>query len=161
MQIISRHDAHAAGQNKFYTGRPCKRGHLAQRYVGNGACVECLNFRLMPTLAARNVGMPPSPYAFPPDVPVTPGLLSYVHARVLRDYLHVLAREYLTLRAGLTLPAEAAGSKEGAAVLQAFDKLRTLIPVPADRDLDAYRAAGWAEDQLLAAGYARWQQPEL
>jgi hypothetical protein len=41
--LISRWDAHAAGLTRFYTGRPCKRGHVAERYVSTQACLMCLN----------------------------------------------------------------------------------------------------------------------
>lgn len=42
-QIISRKAAHMAGLRRYYTGEPCKSGHLAERYVGNGACIACVN----------------------------------------------------------------------------------------------------------------------
>lgn len=38
----SRSEAITAGEKYFFTGKPCKSGHLADRYVGNGGCVECL-----------------------------------------------------------------------------------------------------------------------
>lgn len=41
MEIITRQNAHASGKRHFYTGRPCKYGHVAQRFVDNGSCVEC------------------------------------------------------------------------------------------------------------------------
>jgi len=44
MQVISWVDARSQGLSRFFTGRPCKRGHVSQRYVGNnggGTCVEC------------------------------------------------------------------------------------------------------------------------
>jgi hypothetical protein len=41
-KIISRKDAIALGRSTFNTGKPCKRGHLAERWVeGGGGCVEC------------------------------------------------------------------------------------------------------------------------
>jgi hypothetical protein len=40
--IIGRHDAANSGLHRFNTGRPCKRGHMADRFVSNGACVECV-----------------------------------------------------------------------------------------------------------------------
>lgn len=40
-EIISRHDAAAQGRKRFYTGRPCKYGHDAQRFVSTGGCVAC------------------------------------------------------------------------------------------------------------------------
>jgi len=36
----SNKDARAAGVSRYFTGLPCKRGHIALRAVG-GACVEC------------------------------------------------------------------------------------------------------------------------
>src|SRR5215472_17562231 len=43
MEIISRAAAKASGSQFFFTGRPCRRGHVAQRYVAQGLCVECSN----------------------------------------------------------------------------------------------------------------------
>lgn len=33
--------ARQAGQTRYETGRPCRKGHLAQRYTANGRCVVC------------------------------------------------------------------------------------------------------------------------
>jgi hypothetical protein len=43
MRIISRDEAFTSLLKHFFTGIPCKRGHIAQRFVSNGGCVECLN----------------------------------------------------------------------------------------------------------------------
>ena len=40
MNIISEKEAKSQGLAKFYTGRPCKRGHDSERWV-NGSCVQC------------------------------------------------------------------------------------------------------------------------
>lgn len=40
-QIITRQDAKAQGLKRYFTGGPCKRGHVAERLVSNGKCVEC------------------------------------------------------------------------------------------------------------------------
>jgi hypothetical protein len=39
--IIGRDEARALGLKRFFTGRPCKRGHVAERGVSGGKCVEC------------------------------------------------------------------------------------------------------------------------
>lgn len=39
--MISRNDAKTVGLKRFFTGRPCKNGHLAERFVSTGTCVEC------------------------------------------------------------------------------------------------------------------------
>ena len=41
MQSISRADAKALGLVRFFTGKPCVRGHLCERRVCNGRCVDC------------------------------------------------------------------------------------------------------------------------
>ena len=41
MKIILRKDAFAQGLKKYYAGKVCRRGHIAERYVA-GACVECI-----------------------------------------------------------------------------------------------------------------------
>lgn len=39
---MERKEAAAAGLKKYNTGRPCKHGHIADRYVDSGACSACL-----------------------------------------------------------------------------------------------------------------------
>lgn len=39
--IISRADATARHVTTYYTGKPCKAGHVERRYVSNGACIVC------------------------------------------------------------------------------------------------------------------------
>lgn len=53
--IISRADAEAAGLKHFFTGVPCKRGHVCERYVsGTAGCIECSRLLAsMPEAKAR------------------------------------------------------------------------------------------------------------
>jgi hypothetical protein len=39
--IISRDEAKALGLKHFFTGKPCKHGHIAERSVRTGRCLEC------------------------------------------------------------------------------------------------------------------------
>lgn len=39
---ISRKDANALGLKRFFTGVPCKQGHVDERYTACGLCCECL-----------------------------------------------------------------------------------------------------------------------
>lgn len=44
MQIITFEEAKAIGQNWYFTGKPCKNGHVSKRYFNGGspgACYEC------------------------------------------------------------------------------------------------------------------------
>lgn len=40
MEFISKSEAIKNGLNYYFTGKPCKRGHISKRYV-SGACAEC------------------------------------------------------------------------------------------------------------------------
>lgn len=40
LEIIGKADARAAGLTRYFTGKPCRRGHLAERVL-SGNCVEC------------------------------------------------------------------------------------------------------------------------
>ena len=41
MDIISRKEAKEQGLNRYFTGKPCKHGHVAERLVANRTCAEC------------------------------------------------------------------------------------------------------------------------
>lgn len=43
LEIISRQAAYQMGKRRFYTGTPCRSGHLTERYVSNGVCIGCIN----------------------------------------------------------------------------------------------------------------------
>lgn len=42
MKIIYRNAAMNAGLEWYFTGRPCKHGHVAERKTKNGSCRECM-----------------------------------------------------------------------------------------------------------------------
>ena len=39
--IISRKDALRQGLPRYFTGKPCKYGHVAERYVHRKQCIQC------------------------------------------------------------------------------------------------------------------------
>ncbi|MEL6236961.1 MAG: hypothetical protein AAFO57_00340 [Pseudomonadota bacterium] len=41
-EIISRKEAIARGLKRYFTGKPCKRGHMAERLISTKACAECM-----------------------------------------------------------------------------------------------------------------------
>jgi len=58
MQVISRAEAKAKGLKRYFTGKPCKHGHVAERVVVNATCVECerasvRKYRLKKSAAGR------------------------------------------------------------------------------------------------------------
>jgi multidrug efflux pump subunit AcrA (membrane-fusion protein) len=42
-EIIPREEAAVLGLTRYFTGRSCRNGHIADRYVNGGACAECVN----------------------------------------------------------------------------------------------------------------------
>jgi hypothetical protein len=45
MEIIRAREAFDRGLKRYFSGEPCKHGHIAERMISNGGCVECLNAR--------------------------------------------------------------------------------------------------------------------
>jgi len=41
-----RKEAKLRGESHYFTGIPCKNGHVAQRNVKNGSCLECVRIRM-------------------------------------------------------------------------------------------------------------------
>lgn len=41
MKIITRKEAKAKGLSRYFTGKACVHGHIAERYTCNKTCVEC------------------------------------------------------------------------------------------------------------------------
>jgi 5-methylcytosine-specific restriction endonuclease McrA len=46
MEIIGRDEASKRGLTYYFTGKPCTNGHIAPRYVNDGACAECAKEKL-------------------------------------------------------------------------------------------------------------------
>jgi hypothetical protein len=38
---MTRKEALEQGSTRYFTGEPCGRGHVAERYTARGNCVEC------------------------------------------------------------------------------------------------------------------------
>ena len=46
MDKITLKDAKAAGLKRYFTGNPCKNGHVSERSVSSRACLKCTNARV-------------------------------------------------------------------------------------------------------------------
>jgi hypothetical protein len=55
-EIIGRDAASALGLKRFFTGEPCKHGHVAERDVGSRECMECSRERARKHRAADPEG---------------------------------------------------------------------------------------------------------
>lgn len=50
--VISREEAARTGSKRYYTGVPCKKGHLSQRWVCNTQCLACARPEYLPPTQA-------------------------------------------------------------------------------------------------------------
>ena len=41
MKLLSRSQAIALGEKRYFTGKPCRHGHVVERYMSTGACCAC------------------------------------------------------------------------------------------------------------------------
>jgi hypothetical protein len=41
LTIVLRAEAKSFGLTRYFTGKPCKHGHVCERYTSDGICVEC------------------------------------------------------------------------------------------------------------------------
>jgi hypothetical protein len=41
MEVIARKDAKLHGLKRYFTGKPCKYGHVSERYTLKGVCCDC------------------------------------------------------------------------------------------------------------------------
>lgn len=55
--VISRADAAVAGLNRFFTGRPCKNGHVAERWTLDVKCVACDTAKKAKKRRVRGAGL--------------------------------------------------------------------------------------------------------
>jgi len=57
-QIITRAEVKARGLPRYFTGKPCKHGHVAERLTSSGECVECGRKRARETMRQRRAADP-------------------------------------------------------------------------------------------------------
>lgn len=64
-EIVSRDVATAENRTRYFTGYPCKRGHLAERYTSTGGCTACVCRKLVKLPRQDNIYLDGVPYLFP------------------------------------------------------------------------------------------------
>jgi hypothetical protein len=42
MEILERSEAAVRQLKRYFTGRPCRRGHQSERFTSSGQCIECM-----------------------------------------------------------------------------------------------------------------------
>jgi hypothetical protein len=55
MSPITRKEAQAAGLPRYFTGKPCKRGHVVERYTSSKTCCKCGN-DLSNVITCKDIG---------------------------------------------------------------------------------------------------------
>jgi hypothetical protein len=66
VQFDTRRDAARAGEATYFTGQPCRHGHLSDRYTSTGNCTECLRSASVASYARVKTEL------LRPDLPVIP-----------------------------------------------------------------------------------------
>jgi hypothetical protein len=100
-----RMEAHARGEKTYSTGKACKHGHVAKRYVVNGGCVECTNGLRMPSRIAADL------QPWQPLFLQVPTGLDIAQLDELNDYLFACALTWMDVRKMLTTSRAEALSK--------------------------------------------------
>lgn len=47
--VVTRRDARKRREKRYFTGKPCRHGHISQRQSRGSACVECERLRVVPS----------------------------------------------------------------------------------------------------------------
>lgn len=54
MQVITRGEARGNNLKRYFTGKPCSNGHVADRFAATGKCTECNRLKCLDRYAKRN-----------------------------------------------------------------------------------------------------------
>ena len=141
MEIIDRDTADARGLLRYFTGEPCRNGHVAERYVSNGCCIACI-LRTSRGSRAPNTFVFPTRFAAPPGMALTPDLIRAVQVRLQANVLPALMREEYNRLAGPLVAGPMTDKAAGA-------------------PYEAFRNAGWTDAQLVNAGYMEERRARL
>lgn len=82
-EVMTRRQAAEAGLKRYYTGKPCSKGHDDQRFVSTGVCVKCAagyvkeyNGRIRKEANAKAAGL----FTYPTHPDDVGALLAYAQA---------------------------------------------------------------------------------
>lgn len=71
LEIISRKKASDVGMARYFTGAPCARNHVSERYVSSGNCCKCAaedSRKYSRGLRKSNLGWLPLKVMVPPEI---------------------------------------------------------------------------------------------
>lgn len=66
-KFISRNEAKRQGLQRFYTGKPCVKGHDSERYVSSFGCVRCSCTYVRSVHQTKNVELGNTPHVGGPS----------------------------------------------------------------------------------------------
>ena len=55
--IVTRAEAEAAGAKRYFTGKLCPKGHIAERYTTKGTCIACLRLEWEGLYESNHTGL--------------------------------------------------------------------------------------------------------
>lgn len=92
-EIISYKRAKYEKRTRYFTGKPCKQGHICERYVSNSGCVQCVNKYATDVHPMSSQLVPLKPHLW-----VVKGFPDNYH-EALRDYLQKCVNSFCELNA--------------------------------------------------------------
>lgn len=142
----SRRAAIESKSKKFFTGKPCRNGHVAERYTSTGGCVECLHpkFRESETNG---------PILLPIQVPLGAAMAADHNVIALfRERMLAYAPEAYKWAAAEWARRAAHITPAGGGTARV-----ELIPERCNgATYEQFQANGWTDAQLITNGYARY-----
>ena len=55
--VVTRAEAKAAGAKRYFTGKPCPKGHISERYTSKGTCIACLRLEWEALYESNHTGL--------------------------------------------------------------------------------------------------------
>lgn len=55
--LVTRAEAKAAGKTRYFTGKPCPKGHISERYTTKGTCIACLRLEWEALYESNHTGL--------------------------------------------------------------------------------------------------------
>lgn len=123
MEIISRKDAEALGMMTYFTGHPCKRGHVGPRYTRGRRCVECANGILAQQFRLRN--------------PEAGRIATQLYRERNADHAAEISREWVRNNRAIVNASNKRYAESNPDKMRAKWKARRLMKLSASVDFDA------------------------
>ncbi len=77
-EIVTLEQARAWNLPTYFTGKPCRYGHMSPRFTGSSACIECNGERVISLASERKRPQAPARFISPPATGSASGFIKPV-----------------------------------------------------------------------------------